>query len=910
MRRLAGNALQRIDNRCIHLAQSNPLGIYMNKWLVSISLPLQILLVAALTFYFGNLGEADVFLSDALLPLVVLFFACVVCVYAILSMIGKWDAVYTLASGVFVGLAICVWMQSQLLVWDFGPLDGRGMDWGAWKMHGYGEVIAWCVVLSIVVFSFYAKNALAKTLPMLVVVLGLLSIASSIIFPPAPKKEKVAAAASSVRKERVVKPLIKKNKKMATGGEGVFEFDKNKNVVVLLLDTFQSDYFEKIVKDYPGEVEFLDGFTFYRNALASYPTTAPNIPAIFTGVRYENEMDFRDFVEDAYADKGWLSDIGYDFSLVGISRVLPGAVDALASLRGDVGYKIESVAKLVDYGFFKSFPIFLKDVIYGEGDWFLSEKLNENYPRGYHGKDARFLDLFEKKAKINPELNGKFLFFHFATPHPPWRVNENLQHDPSLQGAAGYERQGRGGLTIARRVLSKMKSLGIYDSSEIVIMSDHGTASIPALMGEHDLDFEGVPSSVKSSSLALLLHKKPLEASKGIRIDDSPVYNKDLACILVSISARNEEECEDVSLALKGGERQRSFYFYEWKHENWQTAFMPPMTEYILDGHAYDSKAWRHGRFIYDGGEKKEVPSFSVDYNDPVVFSNVGESSKITRFGWSGQESVHRWTDGGRAGLLVFPKAHAAKDIKLTLELGPYLSKGVNYQRVDLMVNGEYVETWRVNKPGKYSAIIPSSIIESGRLEVLLEIDSPASPCKQGESNDCRQLGVAARELVINPASPAEVAEREARRIAVGEAIKFSAKGRSSMIVRDGWSDQEENHRWTDGPKAAIFLELKKPPVRDIELNFDLAPYVNKDVSRQAVDVFANGVQVDSWDVSERARYKVRIPKKIFNGRPILDLAFNINHPASPCEFGESKDCRKLGVAALDLIVSEAPDSP
>ena len=44
-------------------------------------------------------------------------------------------------AGFLLGFSICVVLQSQIFLWEFGPLDGREIKWETWAIHGNIELI-------------------------------------------------------------------------------------------------------------------------------------------------------------------------------------------------------------------------------------------------------------------------------------------------------------------------------------------------------------------------------------------------------------------------------------------------------------------------------------------------------------------------------------------------------------------------------------------------------------------------------------------------------------------------------------------------------------------------------------------------------------------------------------------------
>ena len=698
------------------------------NFLIAVVLPLQVLITAPLSFYLGNHAEINFELTDVLPILLMLLGILIALLFLILHVFRKQQKIHSILSGVLVGLGVAVWVQSQLLVWNFGPLDGRGIPWSEWALHGYFELILWTAILAFGIFSSIWQKKIFDQLTTLLVVLAFLSIGGAYV------------NSDELKPKRKV-------------SNSIFEFHPRSNTIVILLDTFQSDYFEKIKNENPEEVEFLDGFTFYRNTISSYPTTAPNMPAIFTGQIYRNESPFKEFMQGAFAESNLIEkfqSIGYETSIAG-APLVPGRSSLASYLNQGKRFSRESVAFFIDYGLFRSAPTHFKNKVYRDGNWLLSFITKGGYPPDYHGIDIKFLELFEERARVNNiNSRGGFHFYQFMTPHLPLRVDENLDYDASLSGAEGYERQARGALLIVNRIIERLKSLGIYDSSEIVVMSDHGTLSIP-LVRTQSLVNKEVTSSTLSSALVLFLHKKPNSDFSGVRVNDAPLYHYDLECFLIAHKQDNFNRCDEVNNALAGEARERVFYFYNWEHRYWGEEYMPPMTEWFISGHAYDPRSWNTGNFRYLDGQRQKIEVFMLYVGGAVMFTVDGRSSELIRAGWSVQENTHRWSEGARSSVRFIIEDYSSRNVLLRLNASGYLGGGLQHQNVVVIANGSPVAEWQVAGRSEYEAVIPSHLIgEDGLVNLVFDISDPRAPCDYSDSKDCRKLGISVRELVVD----------------------------------------------------------------------------------------------------------------------------------------------------------------
>ena len=101
--------------------------------LLALTLPFVIFLVSPLAFYLGNHAEYSAALTDVLRHMSQIGAAVAVVLLVLLLALGRWSRLYAVFSGLLVGLSLAAWVQSQLFAWDFGPLDGRGVNWSNWS---------------------------------------------------------------------------------------------------------------------------------------------------------------------------------------------------------------------------------------------------------------------------------------------------------------------------------------------------------------------------------------------------------------------------------------------------------------------------------------------------------------------------------------------------------------------------------------------------------------------------------------------------------------------------------------------------------------------------------------------------------------------------------------------------------
>jgi hypothetical protein len=139
----------------------------------------------------------------------------------------------------------------------------------------------------------------------------------------------------------------------------------------------------------------------------------------------------------------------------------------------------------------------------------------------------------------------------------------------------------------------------------------------------------------------------------------------------------------------------------------------------------------------------------------------------------------------------------------------------------------------------------------------------------------------------------------------IGKELPFTADHNPAQFLKQGWSGQEKEHRWTDGPQAGMAFRIQPTQGKDLVLRFEAGGYLGGGLSHQTIGVKINNQQVTTWEMTTTKLYEARIPAQLF-ADGILELQFTISKPTAPCEVSESKDCRKLGIAARKLVMNFA----
>jgi hypothetical protein len=705
---------------------------------VACLLPFMILFVSGLSIYHANRNEITFTIPAIILPLSGIFLGVSLAIFFLLLAFRRNRKASLVLAGIVAGLSLAVWVQGQLLLWNFGQFNGQVIPWGRWKSSMLIDALCWSAAVGISLWFFLKRDQ--KKLRTLITGIYLLGFFSIIIgFITAPR----------VGIRNYEGYTIK----------DVFTFHTEKNVIVILMDMFQSDFFEEFAAKYPEEIRELDGFTFYRNTISRFPTTKVSVPSILTGTVFLNEMPYQEFVLKSYADFNLIdaySKRSWNSCAVGqLKSVFPGMVsmdDFARVMNHDYSYRI---LEYLDFSCFRSMPTIVKKSIYRNGHWFFSGMFRKQYPPEEHGGDLKFLELFERNAAVDPGINGSFKFFHFVTPHLPLCLDRNLRYNPDLIGEDGYREQARGALKIIGRVLKKLKDLDIYDKAEIVIMSDHGTGryhSAEVWNGKLDT-VSNLLQQVETSSMALFLHK-PAGAHGKLVPEDAPLEVTDLACLLGIRNA--DSSCSGFRAAMSGKERDRTYYFYQWDNEYWASFYMPPITGYRVTGPVRDPGSFSPMNVIYTDKGITVNPAVSggaYTLGTEVLFTIAGnnQAEPYVRSGWFAPEVYNMWSVGPVSELAFTLNKWPGRDLVLRLQAFAYLANGkLPCQVVNIYANHIPAGRWLVKDKQWYEAVIPQSSVPGKTVNLTFRISNPTAPSDISDSKDIRKLGIGIVSMILD----------------------------------------------------------------------------------------------------------------------------------------------------------------
>lgn len=493
---------------------------------------------------------------------------------------------------VMSALAILLWLQGNILVWDYGALDGRSIEWlsGVWR--GVLDSAIWIFVILSAIHLHRGKTRSAWQGAL--AVFAIQSIAAGI---------SLAGNDSALVTRSDVTGTIEAK-------EAVFRFSKTRNVVHIVMDGFQSDIFSAIMND-PAHVAYKDelqGFTFFQDNLGIFPYTQMTIPAMLSGNVYRNHMPVDEFINSSMADVNILdvaTDAGFEVDIaapVSLKNVYAKAkhANAYGISRSDhvtpADYIISDAARLLDLSLFRVLPHFAKALIHRDDLWVFQARVRpDNYLQMQYFSDLAFIRDLTQGLRVDRQT-PVYKMMHFMLSHKPTVGDENCEYSgrqPTDRESVTI--QANCGLKAIAGLLARMKEAGIYDNSLIILMADHG-AWVPVEGIDASNSPDGIEAMTVAMAIPLLAIKRPGEAHE-FRVSRAQVSILDVpATVAEVLGFEGESLGTSVFSVDPAATRQRLHYDYLSAPNKRHKGYLLPIQEFVVDGNVYDAASWRPGR--------------------------------------------------------------------------------------------------------------------------------------------------------------------------------------------------------------------------------------------------------------------------------------------------------------------------
>lgn len=413
-----------------------------------------------------------------------------------------------LYSVILFSLGILLWLQGNILVWNYGVFDGTLIDWSKYILYGLVDISVWSLVIitTVILHKKISTHVSFISFSYIILQFLLLFLNNFSSFTRINSLSENHAITSQ------------------------FNYSSSFNIVHIILDSYQTDIFREITEE-DGIADNFEGFTLFEENMSAVSKTKYAVPAIFTGKAYGGDIGEKQYKRQA-AEEGFpnlLYQKGYEVNLApdqptfGMKYTNYYDIKQIAGISRETERE-QSALYLLDISMFRHFPQFLKKYIYNNNNWLLSKLISDSQ------NNKSFIDkTFLKKYIAGLRINGPrpaYHFIHVQPPHPPYVTRE----DGTYAGKTlpdtrdNYKNEARYILQLFVELLDEMKRLEIYDSSLIVLQGDHGS-NFRLKPKKNDI----APDTLDIYRISALLVVKPPGAKGPLQTSQAPTMVTDIA---------------------------------------------------------------------------------------------------------------------------------------------------------------------------------------------------------------------------------------------------------------------------------------------------------------------------------------------------------------------------------------------
>ncbi|HOW45384.1 MAG TPA: sulfatase-like hydrolase/transferase [Candidatus Aminicenantes bacterium] len=512
-------------------------------------------------------------------------------------------------------LALLLWLQGNVLLWNYGPLDGRSIPWESMKPQGFIDLGLWLTLLAAAFLfsSFVARHARKISWFLILIQLGY-GAALFVRQPERPSFQRYTVDTASQ-----------------------FSFSRNRNVIIVVLDSFPADVFAEVIRENPDLASGFDGFTFYRNSLGGYATTELSVALLLTGRFYDNSLPFEPWKREAYLGNslprvllsaGWRVDVfpKVSYSLYYSDQVASNFVPGVPLVE-----RMLDIFQIYDLTLFRCLPHFFKPRVYNEQAWLLKRigfgllgtrfqekrvhktrvsrepgriRMRDRHRFGRKAfrfsADVRFVTEMLLNAALT-DAKGAFKYYHLGVPHLPLLLDADLKYRRADPNRQNYKAYAAAGVKLMAVFLERLQEIGAYDNSLVLILGDHGAGGQqqefviqPGM--ENDPAKHLVRERYRISAMPLVL-LKPVAARGALAVSDAPVSHADVpATVFHDLGLTIDSPGIPMTTLVPGAVRERRFMSLSGRDI---FSYYQDMTEFIVTGPGWFDESWRPSGRVY-----------------------------------------------------------------------------------------------------------------------------------------------------------------------------------------------------------------------------------------------------------------------------------------------------------------------
>lgn len=575
------------------------------------------------TIFRNNTGEFAVQYGELAMPWLLrtvainwVLLVAIGCVLAVISV--RVARMYTAV--IFAG-GLLLWGQGNLWNADYGVLAGQDLDLAQHAWRAPYELIGWAIAITVALVFYRPISRIAPF--------------ASLVF--------LSVQGAAVAFSGVESALAQRVRWVEPPPE-IFQFSSTQNVIHIVLDEFQSDLFHDI---YQQERAALDrqfsGFQYFADHAGSFPTTSFSMPAMLAGREYRNQQPAPQFVRDAFKQSSIFATVaqaGYD---IDATTIVP--IDSFEQWMGPENepnwkgarfrirkpyvsrdeYREVTARQLAELSWFRHVPHAAKELgarrptAFYRPIWMDRTETPAEVRQHEASNSVAFLEQFAELMSVG-RSRPVYKLLHVGVPHRPIVVDAACRFlgvTPITR--LSYRDQCRCAIRLVGALLDRARQLGVYDSSLIVVSSDHGTDLPPwGFHGESESLFStsrgpAVPrlGAIAGTAKALMLIKPP-NRTGPIAVSDAPTSHVDVPPTIVELLGLAREGGGTSMFRLNAAQARTRFYGMYDVRQRFPKEYLDRIHVLTIDRKVVDASGWNFTQTMWP--PNASLPAGDVDF--------------------------------------------------------------------------------------------------------------------------------------------------------------------------------------------------------------------------------------------------------------------------------------------------------
>lgn len=432
------------------------------------------------------------------------------------------------------GISVMSYVQGMFLNGKLQSLTGEEQTWTIGMQAA--NLILWVIIIGMIVIGGYYRAGIGRICKAACVYIMLIQIIS-------------------LGWLLITEDIGNATKRPVMTAEGSLTLAGDDNILVFILDRFDSSDFDKIIED-TEFVQPLSDFTYYRNATSQYAYTQEALPYILERTEYQYDAEANGMApyKDARGDAlTCLYQQGYNIGIYTLADYAWNLRDIVVNYKEDAAYQcdyVNTIKTMLTASMYRTTPFAVKARYrYTSTDIYEMAVIDGAW--NYLNDLPFYQSLVRDGLHVDEACTSAFRFYHMDGVHPPYYLSEDLYYD-STGKFVTYTSQAKGCLKIIYEYLAQLKALGKYEDATIIITADHG---IQAMCDEQT-------NEIIRGSSPIVLVKEAREQHNQLAVSDAPVTQTELMPTILKAAGMDWEEYGRTFGEVDADENRERIYKY------------------------------------------------------------------------------------------------------------------------------------------------------------------------------------------------------------------------------------------------------------------------------------------------------------------------------------------------------------